>query len=160
MSDVRFPDNIKPIVNRTYGVTRGANIYRSSVQGGLDRQGRDYYFDTPTFSVVLVLSTLSRQFFYYWLNSIDGGANTFVMQLDSGQGLEDHQVQITSDLSDQTTDNINWAISFSIKAERAPVQEADECLQASMLELYPCYGRELGAIIASMKDYVSTGKFV
>lgn len=147
MSSLRFPAALKPIVSKGYSLTRGSNIWRNSVQGGIPRQGRDTYFEPVPFSITLVLSSLGRQAFYAFLNQIDGGANSFIMELDSGLGLQDHQVWITSDIGDSTDDNRNWVITYTVTAERTPNQE-DTCLTANLPDLYGCYGDSLNRVLA------------
>lgn len=70
------------------------------------------YFDTVPFNVTLVTSALGNQAFQSFLNQISGGADSFVMALDSGLGVKDHQCQINSDINIDTSDGINWTISF------------------------------------------------
>lgn len=146
MSDLRFPASLKPIVNKGYSYTRGSNIFRSSTQGGLPRQGRDTYFEPIPFSVTLVTSALGNQAFQSFLNSIHGGADSFVMVLDSGMGLADHQCIITSEINISSDDGLNWTISFTITAERTAIQE-DTCLTANLPDLFGCYGDELNKFL-------------
>lgn len=155
MSDLRFPASLKPIVNKGYSSVRGSNIFRNSVTGGLPRQGRDVYFEAVPFSITLVTSSLGRQAFYSFLNNIHGGADSFVMPLDSGLGIQDHQVMITSDINDSTDDGINWNISFTLTAERTSIQE-DTCLTANLPDLFGCYGDCLGGFLRAYGESQST----
>ena len=139
MSDLYFPASLKPIVNKGYSYSRGSNIYRSSTQGGLPRQGRDTYFEPVPIEVNLVTSALGNQVFQSFLNNIHGGADSFNMTLDSGLGLQVHQVLITSAIGINTNDGINWNIKFTATAERTAIQE-DTCLTANLPDLYGCYG--------------------
>jgi hypothetical protein len=139
MSDLYFPASLKPIVSKGYSYSRGSNIYRSSTQGGLPRQGRDTYFEPVPIQVNLVTSALGNQVFQSFLNNIHGGADSFNMTLDSGLGLQAHQVMITSDISVSSDDGINWNIGFTATAERTAIQE-DTCLTANLPDLYGCYG--------------------
>jgi hypothetical protein len=148
MSNLRFPMSLKPIVSRGYSQTRGSNIYRNDVQGGAPRQGRDTYFEPVPISVTLVVSSLGRQAFYSFLNNIHGGADSFIMPHDTGLGIQDHQVWITSNIGDSTQDGKNWVISFTATAERTAIQE-DTCLTANLPDLYGCYGDRLRGFLAA-----------
>lgn len=148
MGDLYFPASLKPIVNKGYSQTRGSNVWRSQVQGGLPRQGRDTYFEAVPFSVTLVVSNLGRQVFLSFLNNIHAGADSFNMTLDSGLGLQNHQVMITSTISDSTDDGKNWTITFTVTAERTAIQE-DTCLTANLPDLYGCYGDCLGGFLVA-----------
>lgn len=139
MGDLRFPASLRPIVNKGYGQTRGSNIWRTAVQGGLPRQGRDTYFEPVPISVTLIVSALGRQAFWGFVNNIHGGADSFVMKHDTGLGIEDHQILITSTISDTTDDGKNWTITFTATAERTAIQE-DTCLTSNLPDLYGCYG--------------------
>ena len=148
MSNYRFPASLKPITSKGYSYQRGGNVYRSEVTGGLPRQGRDTYFDTVPFNVTLVTSALGNQAFQSFLNQISGGADSFVMALDSGLGVKDHQCQINSDINIDTSDGINWTISFSLLAERTDIQE-ETCLTANLPDLFGCYGDGLNCFLAA-----------
>lgn len=155
MGDLRFPASLKPVVNKGYSYTRGSNVWRSQVAGGLPRQGRDTYFEAIPFSVTLVTSALGNQVFQSFLNNIHAGADSFVMVLDSGYGLADHQVMITSTISVNTDDGKNWTISFTVTAERTAIQE-DTCLTANLPDLYGCYGDQLGCFLKEYAKYETT----
>jgi hypothetical protein len=119
------------------------------------RQGRDTYFEPVPISVTLVVSSLGRQAFYSFLNNIDGGASSFIMPHDTGLGIEDHQVLITSDISDSTDDGKNWVITFTATAERTAIQE-DTCLTKNLPDLYGCYGDCLGSFLKIYANYETT----
>lgn len=147
--------SLRPIVSKGYSQTRGSNIWRTEVQGGLPRQGRDTYFEPVPISVTLVVSSLGRQAFYSFLNNIDGGASSFIMPHDTGLGIEDHQVLITSDISDSTDDGKNWVITFTATAERTAIQE-DTCLTKNLPDLFGCYGYGLGSFLKIYANYETT----
>lgn len=147
--------SLRPIVSKGYSQTRGSNIWRTEVQGGVPRQGRDTYFEPVPISVTLVVSSLGRRAFYSFLNNIDGGASSFIMPHDTGLGIEDHQVLITSDISDSTDDGKNWVITFTATAERTAIQE-DTCLTKNLPDLYGCYGDCLGSFLKIYANYETT----
>lgn len=147
--------SLRPIVSKGYSQTRGSNIWRTEVQGGVPRQGRDTYFEPVPISVTLVVSSLGRQAFYSFLNNTDGGASSFIMPHDTGLGIEDHQVLITSDISDSTDDGKNWVITFTATAERTAIQE-DTCLTKNLPDLFGCYGDGLGSFLKIYANYETT----
>lgn len=155
MGNLNFPASLRPVVNRGYSYKRGSNIYRNSVQGGLPRQGRDTYFEPVPIEINLVASALGNQVFQSFLNNIHGGADSFNMVLDSGLGLQTHQVVITSDINIDTPDGKNWYISFTATAERTTIQE-DTCLTANLPDLYGCYGDGLAYFLKTYGTYETT----
>lgn len=155
MSDLYFPASLKPIVNKGYSYSRGSNIYRNTVQGGVPRQGRDTYFEPVPIEVNLVTSALGNQVFQSFLNNIHGGADSFNMTLDTGLGLQVHQVIITSNIGINSSDGVNWNINFTATAERTAIQE-DTCLTANLPDLYGCYGDCLGEFLKAYGTAQST----
>lgn len=148
MSNFRFPTALRPIVSKGYSYSRGSNIFRNQVSGGVPRQGRDTYFEPIPFAVTLVTSALGNQAFQSFLTKISGGADSFVMALDSGLGVKDHQCMITSGINIDTSDGINWNIAFTITAERTDIQE-EMCLTANLPDLFGCYGDVLNCFFAA-----------
>lgn len=159
MGNKIFPATLKPIVSKGYGQTRGGNIWRSQVQGGLPRQGLDVYYDAVPISVTLVVSSLGRQAFWLFITSVSGGADSFQMNHDTGNGIEPHNVLITSNITEQTQDGINWVISFTATAERTSVQEESD-LSEALLPLYGEYGDGLLDFLDQYAIYCSTPNFV
>jgi hypothetical protein len=159
MSDIVFPSTLRPIVNKGYGQKRGGNIWRSQVQGGLPRQGRDTYYDAVPINIALVVSKLGRLAFLTFLKQIDGGASSFQMDLDTGAGIEPHSVQITSDISDNTQTGVYWNITFTATAERTSVQD-DSAFNDSILELFGEYGDGLPAFIDYYTLYCTSPMFI
>jgi hypothetical protein len=146
MSNYRFPTALKPIVSKGYSYARGSNVFRNEVTGGLPRQGRDTYFEPVPFNVTLVVSALGNQTFQSFLTKISGGADSFVMALDSGLGIKDHQCLITSAVNIDSSDGINWNIAFTLMAERTDIQE-ETCLTANLPDLFGCYGDGLNCFL-------------
>jgi len=159
MSEKIFPSALKPITSKGYGQTRGGNIWRSQVQGGLPRQGLDVYYDAVPISVTLVVGALGRQAFWLFITSVSGGADSFQMNHDTGNGIEPHNVLITSNITEQTQDGINWVISFTATAERTSVQENDELAEA-LPPLYGEYGDGLIDFLDWYAMYCTTPNFV
>ena len=159
MSSKEFPKSIKPIVSRGYGQSRGSNIWRSEVQGGMQRQGRSYYYDAVPISVTLVMDRLARQVFWKFITTVDGGASSFQMDHDTGNGVEPHNVQITSSITEQTQDGINWVVSFTATAERTSVQDITE-FDETLLELFGIYGNQLGPFLSLLEEFCTNPPFI
>ena len=159
MSDLVFPASLKPIVSKGYGQTRGSNIWRSDVQGGLPRQGRSYYYEPVPISVTLVVSALGRRAFWAFIASIDGGASSFIMNHDTGNGIEPHNVLITSTIQESTQTGVYWNITFTATAERTSVQDSTE-FSESLWRLYSEYGDDLPAFLDLYAQYVTTYPFI
>ena len=81
------------------------------------------------------------------------------MTHDTGNGLEPHNVMITSNVSETTQDGINWVISFTATAERTSIQEQTD-LGEALRPLYGEYGEGLKAFIDLYAIYCTTPNFV
>lgn len=159
MSELQFPASLRPIVSKGYGHTSGGNISRTNVQGGMPRQSRDTYYDSEPIKVILVTSRLGRQAFRSFLTKIHGGASSFIMDHDTGLGIQPHNVKITSQVSYDTTDGLNWVIQFTATAERAAIQDSN-CLTENLPDLYGCYGDGLNCFLDAYEQYCTSYPFV
>ena len=159
MSNKVFPASLKPIISKGYGQTRGSNIWRSDVLGGLPRQGRDTYYEPVPISVTLVVSALGRRAFWAFIASIDGGASSFQMNHDTGNGIEPHNVLITSTIQETTQTGVYWNITFTATAERTSVQDSTEFSEA-LWPLYGEYGDGLPAFLDLYAQYCTTPMFI
>ena len=159
MSEKIFPASLKPIISKGYGQTRGSNIWRSDVQGGLPRQGRSYYYEPVPISVTLVLNKLQRQVFWAFIASVDGGASSFQMNHDTGNGIEPHNVLITSNIQESTQTGFFWNITFTATAERTSVQDSTD-FSESLWQLYGEYGDKLPEFLDLYAKYCTTPMFI
>ncbi|MGL4936766.1 hypothetical protein, partial [Shewanella sp.] len=62
-------------------------------------------------------------------------------------------------IKDQTSDGINWAISFTATAERTSIQDTS-CLTEVLPDLYGCYGDELGKFLKARAEFCTSPDFV
>ena len=159
MSDLVFPASLKPIISKGYGQTRGSNIWRSDVLGGLPRQSRDAYYEPVPISVTLVVTPLGRRAFWGFIADIDGGASSFQMNHDTGNGIEPHNVLITSNIQETTQTGVFWNITFTATAERTSIQESTD-FSESLWQLYGEYGDELPQFLDLYAQYVTTYPFI
>lgn len=159
MSDLVFPASLKPIVSKGYGQTRGSNITRIEAQGGLPRQARDTFYEPVPISVTLVVSALGRRAFWGFIAEIDGGASSFQMNHDTGNGIEPHNILITSTIQEQTQNGVYWTITFTATAERTSVQDSTEFSEA-LWPLYGEYGEGLPSFLDLYAQYVTTYPFI
>jgi hypothetical protein len=147
MGSIAFPSRLKPIINRGYGFSRGSNVKSTDVQGGLARIALNYSLEAVPFNINLIASTQGAQAFWdFYDAALDHGANTFPMELDSGNGVETHQCMITpGSLNSSTIDQQTWAISMEIMAESNPSQ--DQPFVGGLYPLWDLYGDGLKGIL-------------
>lgn len=153
MGTIPFPASLKPVVNMGYGFNRGSNVVHTRVQGGLARSALDIRYESVPFNINIITTALGFQVFWdFYDSSINHGANSFPMELDSGNGIETHQCLITSGPNCKTSDNVNWTISMKITAEKTPTQ--DSPFAGSLQALFDAYGEALPDMLSAYETLV------
>lgn len=154
MSDYWFPQNIKPLTNKTYSMARGSNVREQAVQGGIARQSLKYTLEPVPFQLNFILSNNGyAALLNFYDVVINHGANSFKMNLDSGTGVVEHQVYIKPNTFKSNMPSYNnWYVSFTATAKVTPSQ-LETC--TSLYELYSCYGEQSNAIIDGFESFVT-----
>ena len=154
MSDIWFPNAIKPLTSRNYSYGRGSNVVATPVGGGLPRMGLDLTLESPVFSLNFIMSDLDKQNFNYFYDVlINHGANSFKMNLDSGNGIEEHQCYISPNtLRFVRPSQGTWSVSMSMVAETTRSQLGDFC--PNLYELYECYGSQTSQMLCGLGEVV------
>ena len=158
MGDKWFPRTIKPLTNKTYSMSRGGNVIETPVAGGIARQALNYSTEPVPFSLNFIMSNLQYKVFLNFYDvAIDHGANSFKMNLDSGQGIVDHQVYIKRNSVKANKPSFNnWYVTFTATAE-VTASQLDVC--DNLYQLYDCYGEESCALINGFEAFVTGSYF-
>ena len=153
MGDKSFPASIKPLINKAYSFGRGTNVLQTKVDGGMPRFNLDRTLEPVPFILNFIMSNLKHQVFMSFYDGvINHGGDSFKMNLDSGTGIVEHQVNIVPGTLKQSRPSAcNWAVSFTALAQVTPSQ-LDSC--SSVYDLYECYGDGSGALLQSLEDFV------
>lgn len=156
MSDINFPSNIIPLTSRNYSLSRGSNVVQNPIAGGVPRSGLNLTIEAVTFSLNFILSDYQNQIFLMFYDSkINHGANSFNMNLDSGNGIEVHQCTIKAGTYKSVKPSHGtWSISFSVIAESTSSQLGDLC--TNLFDLNECYGNSLPSILAGLQPPVES----
>jgi len=152
MGDKWFPQAIKPLTNRTYAFTRGSNVLQTKVDSGMPRFNLDRTFEPVPFTLNFLMSDLQFQVFLSFYDAaINHGGDSFKMNLDSGSGIVEHQVNIVpGTLKQNRPSACNWVVSFTALAQVTPSQ-LDSC--SALYDLYQCYGNNTSALLGSLESY-------
>ena len=153
MTDFWFPRSIKPLINKAYSTSRGSNVKRIDVDGGLPRLGLKTTLESPEFTLNFIMSKLQYQaFLSFYDGAINHGASSFRMMLDSGTGIVQHQCYILpNSIKVSKPSDGSWVVSMNMLAEVTPNQ-LDSC--SNLYELYDCYGGETCNLILALEDFV------
>ena len=148
-----FPSNIKPSITQGYGFGASSNVVTQAVQGGAPLQMLDYGVGPVDFNVGLVLTTATLQEFQeFYFDDIDSGADSFTMNLNSGNGIEQHTVMIIPESVNFNGDRAPiWTVSFSITAETTPFQENP--FQGNLSDLFAVYGDGTQALLDQLEIF-------
>lgn len=158
MGDKWFPRSIKPLINKTYSMSRGSNVAATPVQGGLPRQALRYTLEPVPFILNFALSDNGyAALLNFYDIAINHGANSFKMNLDSGTGVVEHQCFIKPGTfkSNKPSHN-NWYVSMTMTAEVTPSQN-EVC--DNLYQLYDCYGEQSNAILDGLESFVTGAYF-
>ena len=149
-----FPASIKPVISQGYSFGMANNILEQPVSGGSSLLIRDTKYGFVDFNVTIVGSPLKMQVwndFYY--GKIDGGASKFSMQLDSGNGIEEHICQIVpSSVTQNFNNDPTRFISYTVRAEKTPFQ--DNPYGGALVDLFDIYGDDFPALLDRLAIYV------
>lgn len=158
MGDKWWPRSIKPLTSKTYSMSRGSNVLSTPVQGGLARQALNYTLEPVPLILNFIVSDLAcKVILQFYDVTLNHGANSFKMNLDSGTGIEEHQVYIKPNTFKATRPSQNnWYVSFTATAEVTPSQN-EVC--DNLYQLYDCYGDQSCDIINSLESFVQGGYF-
>lgn len=149
---INFPATIKPITDG-YRFNTPNNVMSINVMNGLPIQVLDYKFgpvEIPcTFVGGRLLKSVLSDFYYGKINS---GADKFLMNLDTGFGLEEHIVQIVPG-------TMNWdlgkdpttVISCTIRAEKTPAQDVP--YEGSLSDAYSLYGEQILEFFNDLEEF-------
>lgn len=154
MSDAVWPSNIKPLTNRNYATSRGGNVLDTPVAGGLPRINLNNTLESPVFQLNFSLSRIGFQVIMNFYDvAINHGANSFKMNLDSGNGIEEHQCYIVPNTWRVTRPSHNvWLLSCSMIAEVTSSQ-LDE---VDWSYLYPIYGEDIALMTNLFENWVES----
>jgi len=146
-----FPQYLKPSVSQGYGFNAPNNVISQQVQGGAPLSMLDYRTGPVPFNINLVCDPLRMQVFQdFYFGKINSGADAFTMNLDSGNGIEEHNVRIdTSSVDFDGSRAPIWAISFTVIAETTPFQENP--FNGSLSDLYDIYGNDTEALLNQLE---------
>ena len=158
MSDYWWPRSIKPLTNKTYSMSRGANVFQTPTQGGVARQALKYTIEPVPLALNFILSDFQYKIVLQFYDiTINHGANSFKMMLDSGTGIEEHQCYIKpGTFKANRPSHNNWYVSFTATAEVTPSQN-EVC--DNLYQLYDCYGEQSCDIINGFEAFVQGSYF-
>lgn len=149
-----WPANIKPVINQGYDWNMPSNVIEQPVAGGSPLLMLDTKYGYVDINVTLVGSLTKMQAFNdFYVNKINRGTGKFTMQLDTGNGLEEHTCQIVpSTVQQSAVNDPTRIISMVIRAERTPFQE--DPYEGGFVELYETYGEDLESILSALETFV------
>ena len=158
MSDATWPATIKPLTNKNYSLARGSNVLSTAVQGGLARQALNYTLEPVPFSLNFLLTDMGyAALLNFYDVTINHGANSFSMLLDSGTGIVAHQCFIKPKTFKAVRPSHNsWSVSMSVLAELTPSQE-EVC--DNLYQVYGCYGEQSCDLLNGLEAFVQGAYF-
>ena len=153
MGDFTWPTAIKPLTNKNYSTERGGNLVSTPLSGGVPLVALNTTLESPTFRLNFILDDLRYQVMLNFYDVvINHGANSFKMNLDSGNGVEEHQCNIipgTWKVS-RPSDG-NWYLAVSVVAA---VTSSQLETSTDLYDLYLIYGDDLPKVLSGLGEWV------
>lgn len=139
-------------------MSRGSNVFQTPTQGGIPRTALKYTLEPVPFVLNFIISDLAYQVLLQFYDiTINHGANSFKMNLDSGTGIVEHQCFIKpGTFKANRPSHNNWYVAMTMVAEVTPSQ-AEVC--DNLYQLYDCYGDQSCDIINGFEDFVTGSYF-
>ncbi len=135
-----LPSQFKPIFG-SYSHGGAGGVSRTDVAGGSPRYALQFDRGFQKWNVTFNITDVAYEVWVvFYHRVIDKGAITFLMNLDSGFGLEPHSVNILPDT--YSASSVDWGrhvISFVCEGESTVYNLSDEDSNAIM-DLYTTYG--------------------
>lgn len=119
MPNPRIPNGFKPLIDE-YSGGAPTGVFNTAVAGGLPRAGLMWDRGPRQYSVAMVLSPEKFSVWSVFLaRIIDGGAISFDMPLDSGEGMADHLcTMVAGSYNERRAErSVFTRISFVVQAE-------------------------------------------
>lgn len=131
----------------SFGAPGGAD--RTDLEGGIGRYALAWQRGTQTFNVTLMLT---QQKFSVWnaffLRKIGRGTITFLMDIDSGMGLEAHYCNILpGSYNAVLTSGTVYAVAFQVEAEAASTWDMTDAEVDGLIELNDSTGGNPRALL-------------
>lgn len=155
MADPIFPIALKPVISQGYSFGMANNVLEQPVAGGSPLLIRDTKYGYVDFQVVILVTPLRMQVWNdFYFGKINGGQDKFIMQLDSGNGIEDHTCQIVPSSVQQSFNNDpTRTIAYTVRAEKTSFQ--DNPYSGNLSDLYDAYGDDLPLILDRLEIFVN-----
>lgn len=135
-----LPSQFKPIFG-SYSHGGAGGVSRTEIAGGAPRYALQFDRGFQKWNVTLNISAAAYSAWVaFYHHVIKKGAITFQMNLDSGFGLEPHDVNVVPDTySANFNDFGRYIVSFTCEGESS-VYDLSEADALAIVELYTAYG--------------------
>lgn len=126
MTTARIPNGLK-VTATAYSAGAPGGVMRTEVAGGAARYGLEWDRGTQQFRVQMILDAQKMSIWtVFFLRIIRKGAVTFVIPLDSGMGMQDHDCNIVPDT--YATNRLGGevtSVSFAVEATPSAFELSD-----------------------------------
>ena len=156
-----LPRDLYPVTSPSgYSHGSAGGVSRTQVEGGFNRYALDFERGVQQFNVALACTAGHYQIWtLFFYNIIKKGALSFDMPLDSGSGLQTHNVNIIpNSVSVNETDGNNFVVTFQVEAESS-AYDFDADGTAAALAIWE-NGDDLGDFIDRLALFVLTETLV
>lgn len=160
MAVPRIPNGFKPVI-QGYGIGAPDGVMHTAVAGGMPRSAIEWDRGKQAFQVTMVMlpeKFLVWSVFFHHL--IKNGAYTFTMPLDSGLGMQDHDVlMVPGSYSAARAGGQVTSVSFVVLAESGIYDISAEDAEA-IVDLWNGYDEGYDDLLARIAQFANVDTLV
>jgi hypothetical protein len=159
MTVIRIPNGLK-VTAMAYSVGAPSGVKRTEVAGGASRYAMEWDRGTQQFGIQLVLDPQQLSIWtVFFLRIIRKGAITFVLPIDSGMGLQDHDCNIVPGTYATTRQSGFTAVSFTVEAMPTAFLLSDADANA-MVDVWNTLGDQTSSLLDLLEHFVKVDSTV
>ena len=154
MTAINLPRDLYPVTSPSgYSHGSAGGVNRTEVEGGFNRYALSYDRGVQLFNVALACTASHYQIWtLFFYNIIKKGALSFNMPLDSGAGLQQHEVNIIpQSVNVAETDGNNFVVTFQVEADSSAYDFDDEATE-TVLSIWETSG-DVGEFIDRLAEF-------
>jgi len=154
MTAINLPRDLYPVTSPSgYSHGSAGGVSRTEVEGGFNRYALSYDRGVQLFNVALACTASHYQIWtLFFYNIIKKGSLSFNMPLDSGAGLQQHEVNIIpQSVNVAETDGNNFVVTFQVEADSSAYDFDDEATE-TVLAIWETSG-DVGELIDRLAEF-------
>lgn len=155
-----IPTGFKPVI-QGYSIGSPDGVRQTDVAGGLPRNGLEWDRGRQAFQVTMVMPAEKFAVWSVWfLHIIKKGAYAFVMPLDSGLGMQDHEcLMVPGSYSAVRAGGQITSVSFTVLAQSL-IHDISAGDAQALIDLWEEYAGSYDGLLARIAQFANVDTLV